>query len=119
MTAKKHFHMAALPLDKFDDKLELHRIVAKEMAIVYARFEKDGKHENITHSNEEFFYLIDGHMEAYVGKEKYELKNGDGLLIPPNEPHGFRILKTSIALITFAPPISHERAEEIKKEMKR
>lgn len=119
MTVKKYFNMPSLKLKKFDEKLKLYRIVGKEMAVVYAEFEKGGKHENITHSNEEFFYVIKGRLQAYIGKKKYDLKKGDGLLIPSNEVHGFSITQNTTALITFAPPISHAEADQIKEKMKR
>lgn len=119
MAAKKHFHLPSLKLKKFDNQLYLHRIVGKEMAVVYAEFQKGGKHDNITHSNEEFFYVLKGHFKAYIGKKKFVLKKGDGLLIPSNEIHGFTVLQNSLALITFAPPINHTQADKIKATMKK
>lgn len=119
MTTQHHYHMASLKREQFSEKLSLHRIVANEMAIVYAEFQQGAKEDNIKHSNEEFFYVVSGCLEAYIGNTHYTLKAGDGLLIPSNEIHGFSAIETAIALITFAPPINKEQAEIIKENMKK
>ena len=118
MPQKVHYHMPSLEKTKLDEKLYLHRIVGKEMAIVYAEFQKGAVHNNLTHSNEEFFYLISGEMHAEIDNQSYTLKNGEGVLIPANVLHSFSANETSIALITFAPPITHDMADKILEESK-
>ncbi len=111
--------MPSLEKTKFDENLYLHRIVGKEMAVVYAEFKKGAVHNNLRHSNEEFFYLISGEMFAEIGNQPYTLKNGDGVLIPSNVLHSFSATETSIALITFAPPITHDMADNLLEESKK
>lgn len=111
--------MPSLEKTKFDENLYLHRIVGKEMAIVYAEFRKGATHNNLTHSNEEFFYLLSGDMHAQIGNQSYQLKNGDGVLIPANVVHSFSANETSVALITFAPPITHDMADKIMEASKK
>lgn len=119
MSQKVHYHMPALERTKFDESLYLHRIVGKEMSVVYAEFKKGAVHNNLTHINEEFFYLLSGDMQVDIGGESYTLKQGDGVLIASNVLHSFVATETSMALITFAPAITHGMAEEILEASKK
>ena len=116
MAVKKYFKLKSEKLTKLEEKCYLHRIVAKEMAIVYCEYKKGWEHINIKHISEEFLYIIKGHLTAKVGKESYVLKTGDGLLIPSNVPHTFVALKNTTALVTFAPPITAKQAKKIIKK---
>ncbi|MDP3559756.1 MAG: cupin domain-containing protein [Legionellaceae bacterium] len=117
MNQNRFFDFSTIEMKKFDDKLYLHRIVGQELAVVYARFEKGATHTNIQHSNEEFFYVLSGHIDVDIGEENYTLLSENGVLIPGNEFHSMYAQEDSIALISFAPPISEEEASEIKNKM--
>lgn len=117
MSKQKFIDFSKIELKKFDDKLYLHRIVGRELAMVYAKFETGAKHQDIRHSNEEFFYVVSGHIDVAVGRKNYTLHTGNGVLIPGNEIHSMHAQKDTLALIAFAPPITEEKAEEIKNSM--
>ena len=110
---KNYFKFSDLKLEKLEDKCFLHRIVAKKMGIVYCEYQKGWIHDNIRHTNEEFMYIISGHLKATVGKANHILKKGNGILIPANKLHSFIALKKTIALVIFAPPITSRQAEVI------
>ena len=89
------------------------------MAVVYAEFKKGAAHNNLVHSNEEFFYLISGEMHAEIDHQSYILKKGDGVLIASNLLHSFSAVETSVALITFAPPITNDMANQLLEDSKK
>jgi quercetin dioxygenase-like cupin family protein len=112
------YHMPKLEKKQIDENLRSHKINGKEMSIVYSEFKKGAVHENLKHFNEEFFYLVSGEMNAHIDNQSFNLKSGDGLLISSNTLHGFFAIETSIALITFAPPMTMNITNNILKDPK-
>ena len=41
---------------------------------------------------EEMGAVLEGRYELVCGDERYELEAGDGILVPPGEPHSWRVL---------------------------
>ncbi len=116
-----YFELAALTstdLIKLEDKVYTYRIIGEKLGAVYCLYEEGWEHINIRHTNEEFLYVIDGHLKAEFGGQHYELKNGDAILIPSNEPHSFVATETTRALVMFAPPITNAEALRIMEEIK-
>lgn len=105
-------------LSKLDDKVYTYRIVGEKLGAVYCLYEKGWDHVDIVHANEEFLYIIEGHLKAEVGGNHYELKQGDAILIPSNQPHTFVATETTKALVMFAPPITSAEAQQIMDDLK-
>ena len=117
----QYFKLGALAtkqLSKLDDKVYTYRIVGEKLGVVYCHYEQGWEHINLQHANEEFLYVLGGHLHATLGDEQYELKAGDAILIPTNQVHTFIALEKTEALVMFAPPITETEARAMMQKMK-
>lgn len=86
--------------------------------MVYCHYEQDWEHINLRHANEEFLYVLEGHLHAELDADQYELKAGDAILIPPNQVHTLIAREPTKALVMFAPPITETEARIMMQKMK-
>ncbi|MGL5435440.1 MAG: GH39 family glycosyl hydrolase [Lachnospiraceae bacterium] len=69
---------------------------AKRSGEIYVRIISDIEKEEHIHPEIELLYVIDYHADVYIGKEKYELKKEDIILINTNKKHKLYIPKESM-----------------------
>lgn len=68
----------------------------------------------ITHSGEEFVYLLNGSLVCMIGQREYKLEEGDSLLFLASQPHIYCNQGTTVAqiLIVFQPMIGQVMAHQ-------
>jgi len=61
----------------------------------------------ITHSGEEFVYVLKGAISCSIGEQEYRLEEGDSLLFLASQPHVYRnhTRKTAQFLLIFQPMV--------------
>lgn len=65
---------------------------------------KGGPPLHIHHSQDEFFYILEGEYQFQVGEERYEMKAGDTIFLPRNVPHAFvQLTERAKVLVSFMP----------------
>ncbi|XRO77730.1 cupin domain-containing protein [Methanocaldococcus sp. 10A] len=65
------------------------------------------------HKSEEIYYILEGKGLMTLGDEKFEVKKGDAIIIPPKTPHKIENIgdvPLKILCCSF-PPYSHEDTE--------
>jgi len=63
------------------------------------------------HSREdEFFYVLEGEFNMYVGKEAYKVKTGECIFLPRLKPHAFVICSPQLRVLTLFTPGGIEEA---------
>ena len=68
------------------------------------------------HKSEEIYYILEGKGLMTLGNEKFEVKKGDTILIPPETPHKIENIgdvPLKILCCSF-PPYSHEDTEVLE-----
>jgi quercetin dioxygenase-like cupin family protein len=60
-----------------------------------------------THEDE-FFYVLDGHLVVFVGKEKFFLGPGGHAFLPKGKPHAFCIASPTARLLVMVAPAGLE-----------
>lgn len=70
------------------------------------------------HRSEELYHITSGHGLMMLGEEKFEIRVGDTIAIPPNTPHAVENFGNEplVLLCCSAPPYSHDDTELIQKE---
>ncbi|AEF96922.1 cupin domain-containing protein [Methanotorris igneus] len=65
------------------------------------------------HESEEIYYILEGKGLMTLGNEKFEVKKGDTICIPPETPHKIEnIGKVPLKILCCSfPPYSHEDTE--------
>ena len=68
----------------------------------------------ITHSGEEFMYVLNGALTCKIGKREYDLEEGDSLLFLASQPHIYRNHTNSATqiLIIFQPMVGQVMAHQ-------
>jgi quercetin dioxygenase-like cupin family protein len=56
-----------------------------------------------SHPNEQVTWFLTGAAEVYSQGQKYTMRAGDIMIIPPNVPHEFHFLEDTIDIDIFAP----------------
>ena len=56
-----------------------------------------------SHPHEQTGYLVSGHIVLTLGGEKHDVMPGDSWCIPPEVPHGAKIIVDSVAIEVFSP----------------
>jgi mannose-6-phosphate isomerase-like protein (cupin superfamily) len=74
-----------------------------------------GRHLHRTHA--ETFHMLEGEVEFSIGSDKRILRPGTTLHVPPNTPHGLRVLngKQARMLMLYSPAGFDEFLVEMKK----
>jgi quercetin dioxygenase-like cupin family protein len=74
------------------------------------RYEKGGPALHFHHSQDEWFYVLNGEFIAQVGEDKFSLKAGDSAFAPRKIPHAFAKVSEGEAqmLVLFQPAGSME-----------
>lgn len=62
-------------------------MLAKDFEIYYYNDNSRYKMESHTHTYYEFYFFLEGDVSIYINGEKYQLKYGDIVLIPPKVSH--------------------------------
>jgi len=62
-----------------------------------------------THTEEEAFYILEGHAIYTIGNQKLEAGPGDFLSIPRNTWHSFESLTRGLRVLNFYAPAGFER----------
>ncbi len=77
----------------------------KGMQAFFADFtESTGKPEEHFHDGAEFLYLLEGEIGIVFQGEEHHLTAGDSVYFDSSEPHGYRGLTSSKALVVTTPP---------------
>ena len=68
----------------------------------------------ITHSGEEFVYVLNGALICRINEEEYQLEEGDSLLFLATQPHIYRneTRKPAQILIVFQPKVGQLMAHQ-------
>ena len=68
----------------------------------------------ITHSGEEFVYVLEGDLTCLIVEREYQLEKGDSLLFVASQPHVYqnRSLETTQILIIFQPMVGQVMAHQ-------
>jgi len=68
----------------------------------------------ITHSGEEFVYVLKGSLVCRISEQEYELEEGDSLLFLASQPHSYRNQTSQAAriLIVFQPLMGQVMAHQ-------
>jgi len=68
----------------------------------------------ITHSGEEFIYVLKGSLVCKISEQEYELEEGDSLLFLASQPHIYlnQSSKTARILIIFQPVVGQVMAHQ-------
>jgi mannose-6-phosphate isomerase-like protein (cupin superfamily) len=57
------------------------------------------------HANEnELFYILDGRLDAYAGREVFHVEAGECMFLPKGKPHAFLIQSPEIRILAFITP---------------
>jgi transcriptional regulator with XRE-family HTH domain len=70
--------------------------------------------EPISHPGHEFVYCLKGEIDYYVNEQKYHLEVGDSLLLEASNPHCWKNVSNSpaIILLIFQATLSHHLARQ-------
>jgi len=68
----------------------------------------------ITHSGEEFIYVLKGALVCKISEQEYDLEEGDSLLFLASQPHIYRNQASTAAriLIIFQPVVGQVMAHQ-------
>ena len=70
----------------YDDR---QYMLSEDFELYYYHDTKPGVRTGLhSHPYYEFYFFLEGHAEAQVGKERYALNYGDIILVPPKTSHG-------------------------------
>jgi len=61
-----------------------------------------------SHPHEQTSYVAKGRLKVYIGKEEFELEEGDIFCVPSNVPHTVKILSKEVRLIDNFNPIRED-----------
>lgn len=77
---------------KSSEEMLASKVLNKKMLPILIKIRKGGKtHKEETQAGiEKFIYVLDGKIEANIGKEKYDLMKGDTLYFEASTPHFFK-----------------------------
>ncbi len=64
-------------------------------------FDKDESLTEHTSPYEAVVYMVDGEMEIKIGRNPYNVKAGEIIVMPPNIPHGLKATVKSKMLLTM------------------
>ena len=53
---------------------------------------------------DEVFYVLEGHIDAYIGKEVFSVGQNEGVYLPKSVPHTFRILTPRLRMLIWLSP---------------
>ncbi|MEE9598356.1 MAG: cupin domain-containing protein [Acidiferrobacterales bacterium] len=56
-----------------------------------------------SHPDEQVGYVVKGRIELIIGEEKKVLEAGGAYYVPPNVPHGGRVLESSVTIDVYSP----------------
>jgi mannose-6-phosphate isomerase-like protein (cupin superfamily) len=59
---------------------------------------------HVHHREDEFFYLLEGRIDAYIGKEFFSAGQNEGVFFPKFIPHTFRILTPRLRMLIWLSP---------------
>jgi len=88
---QKEKHESFVHSKKSTSELLTTKIMGKKMMPLLIRIQKGGKahKEENRVGTEKFIYVLDGKIEATIGKEKYVLAKGDSVYFDASLPHVF------------------------------
>ncbi|HLQ90014.1 MAG TPA: cupin domain-containing protein [Xanthobacteraceae bacterium] len=59
---------------------------------------------HVHHREDEFFYILEGRIDAYIGKELLSAGQNEGVFFPKFIPHTFRILTPRLRMLIWLSP---------------
>ncbi|SFS44609.1 cupin domain-containing protein [Sphingobacterium wenxiniae] len=80
----KKFTLADLPSKNVNSLLTRGSIFGEQGNIGYFTYKKGPVVPTHQHSNEQYSIIIKGSVEVQINNDKYIVKAGDGIIIPPN-----------------------------------
>lgn len=85
--------------------LRFQPVLGEGLMVNFVRFEPNTEAPLHWHEEEQISFVLEGEFEFEVGGDRYTLRRGQAVVIPPNVPHGARTHDTSCFEIdVFHPP---------------
>jgi quercetin dioxygenase-like cupin family protein len=101
--AAQLFHLDAQPVEKVNDLLSRQYLDGTNVTFVKWTAKKGAVIQLIHHVNEQVTWFTKGLAEVYSQGEKFIMRTGDIMVLPPNVPHEFLYLEDTIDIDIFAP----------------
>lgn len=99
------FHVADLPSVEMLPGVIRRAVWLDNVMVTFFEFEPNTVVPTHDHPHEQITYVVEGEMEFTLGEETRRLRAGEGVCIPPNTPHGARILdRRTLVLDAWHPP---------------
>ncbi len=99
------FRIPALPASDMLPGIERRAVWQQGVMLTFFTFQPHAIVPEHDHENEQITVVTRGAMEFTLGEETRTLHAGDGVCIPPNQPHSARILdEITEAYDAWSPP---------------
>lgn len=98
------FRFEDMEFEKVGDKVALKKVDGTNTTLLNCKFEKGCIIPNHHHESEQITTIVKGCLKGKINGKEYTIKEGGGIVIPPNEPHEWLALEDTISLEVFCPP---------------
>ena len=99
-----HDTLAAIPEERFTDKISRKVISGKQGMLVWWRFEAGAHAAAHKHPHEQMSWMLRGRMELRIGDDKRSMVPGDVAVIPGGVEHEAFFPEETELVDFFAPP---------------
>jgi quercetin dioxygenase-like cupin family protein len=97
------YNWQGIPEEKLNDQLSRQVIHTPHSTIARISLKKGAVVPMHQHVNEQVTMLTSGALQFELGGERFVLRAGDVVVIPPDAPHRVEALEDSLATDLFAP----------------
>lgn len=98
------FTLKELPTKPVNELLTRGMISGEQGTIGYFTYKKGAVVPTHQHSNEQYSLITKGSVKVKILDKEYLVKEGQGIIIPPNVPHSFTALEDDTIDIDFFSP---------------
>jgi quercetin dioxygenase-like cupin family protein len=102
------FRVADLPKTEMLAGVDRRAVYLDNVMITFFDFEPDAIVPEHQHPHEQITLVLEGAMEFTLGDETRVIQAGEGVTIPPNIPHGARILSQPTKAIDAWHPVRED-----------
>jgi quercetin dioxygenase-like cupin family protein len=96
--------LADQPTERLFDGVTRRVIDGERMTFTYYRIEHGCTFPLHVHDQEQITYVFNGSLEFQAGAERFSMKPGDVILIPPGLRHGVEASQGPVELLSFVSP---------------
>lgn len=102
----KHYRWDDMPREQLNPTLARRFIHGEQAMIAHVYLDKGTVVPTHTHESEQITYILKGKLRLWLGKEeeRFDVKEGEVLVIPSNLPHRAEALEDTLDLDVFSPP---------------